>query len=121
MADGPRYVAVMFLRPDDDRRRWLVVDLRPWESKRGATPGKAGTVVADVMGEGNAVRIADALNGQPTIDDAEAELAAHPLIEVPHPITAADRPLVDPAYPAGGRVPPPPTGEPDADGVPQAY
>lgn len=101
-----RYVPVMFLRPDDDRRRWLVIDLRPWEGKAGSRAGKAGTVVADVMGEGNATRIADALNGQPTLDEElEAALAEVARLEA----------LIPPP------APPEATGEPDADGVRQAY
>jgi hypothetical protein len=102
-AAGPRYVAVMFLRPEDDRRRWLVVDLRPWEDQRPSTDHnrKAGAVVADVMGESRAVRIADALNNQPTVDDDDEQ----PAPAVLGPATAIERPLVDVAYPAGGRVP----------------
>lgn len=62
---------VFFLRNEDDRRRWFVVDLHPSDTAR------AGTVIAEVHSEGHATAIAAALNGQPP---PEPEPAVSPYV-----------------------------------------
>jgi hypothetical protein len=58
-----RYISVFRLRVEDGQRRWWVVDTRPSDT------AKSGTVVAELMGEEMALRIAGALNGQPADDE----------------------------------------------------
>lgn len=58
VAEG-RYIPVFFLRPEDGHRRYWIVDTRPSEG------AKTGAVIAELMGEVQAIRTAAALNGQP--------------------------------------------------------
>lgn len=60
-----RYIPVFFLRPEDGHRRYWVVDTKPSDA------AKVGTVVAELMGEVMAIRMARALNGQPVEPDPE--------------------------------------------------
>lgn len=57
-----RYVPVFFLRNEDDRRRYFIVDLVPSDTAR------TGTVIAELHSEGHALAVAAALNRQPAPD-----------------------------------------------------
>lgn len=65
-----RYVPVLYIR-EDDRRRWLVIDLHP------SATADTGTTVATCSGDSAAIRIAQALNGGD--DVAEATVTQEPL------------------------------------------
>jgi hypothetical protein len=78
MAD--RYVPVFFLRNEDDRRRWFIVDLEPSETAR------AGTVIAELHSERHATQLAAALNRQPATPEVSPWVAPFlqpPLATVP--------------------------------------
>lgn len=63
LAAGLRYHPVFFLNPDDGHRRCWVIDLQPSDA------ADTGTVVAECLGKGMAIQMADALNHQPTISE----------------------------------------------------
>lgn len=119
-----RYVPVFFLRNEDDRRRYFVVDLAPSDT------AKTGTVIAEVHGEGLATQIAAALNRQPPTDlTPEARPRNEPHLlekggkEPPNPPPAPTGQADPPPAPPGPSVSPyvqpflhPLATVPDADG-----
>jgi hypothetical protein len=68
-----RFISVFRLRVEDGQRRWWVVDTKPSDT------AKSGTVIAELMGEGMALRIATALNGMgAAVDDDPDPLTPWP-------------------------------------------